>query len=160
MMMFCSLAIVTYTYRNKIIWRKIKIHRRIYIRLKQHAAYVPSLTFTYIHPLIRHYNPHKHTHTPTHSHTYNHTRRFLQNPNSFFLLYFFRFSIHLIFLTAWWLLFCKKLHETQGLQSKFHELDIYISNNYSLYIYIYWDSQKTPLPHPARVAGTLNRDLC
>ena len=33
-----------------------------------------------------------------------------------------------IFLTAWWLLFCIKLHETQEAQSKFH---IYI------YIYIY-----------------------
>ena len=35
-----------------------------------------------------------------------------------------------IFLIARWLLFCKKLHETQAPQSKFHEY-IYI------YIYIY-----------------------
>ena len=31
MMTFCSLAIVTYTYRNKMMQRKIKIHLRIYI---------------------------------------------------------------------------------------------------------------------------------
>ena len=45
MMMFCSLAIVTYTYRNKILWQKI--HRRIYIRLKQLAAFIPTLPFTH-----------------------------------------------------------------------------------------------------------------
>ena len=39
-------------------------------------------------------------------------------------------SIHSIFLTAWWLLFCKKLHETQG--CRVFSMDwIYI------YIYIY-----------------------
>ena len=36
------------------------------------------------------------------------------------------------FLTAWWLLFCKKLHETQGSQSKFHGIK-YI---YLIYIYL------------------------
>ena len=30
----------------------------------------------------------------------------------------------MIFLTAWWLMRCKKLHETQGSQSKFLELNI------------------------------------
>ena len=36
-------------------------------------------------------------------------------------------------LTAWWLLLCKKTHlETQGSQSRFHELNIYI---YLLLIY-------------------------
>ena len=49
----------------------------------------------------------------------------IRNPNGF-CLYFFVFLINFIFLTAWWLLFCKKLHETV----KFHELNIYI------YIYI------------------------
>ena len=35
-------------------------------------------------------------------------------------------NIYFIFLTAWWLLFAKKILETQGSQSKFHELNIYI----------------------------------
>ena len=36
-------------------------------------------------------------------------------------------------LPAWWLLFCKKLHETQRSQSKFHESNIYIL----IYIYLF-----------------------
>ena len=44
----------------------------------------------------------------------------------FFLLTgFFRFSIHFIFLTTWWLLFCKTLHETPRSQSQFHDCNIY-----------------------------------
>ena len=64
----------------------------------------------YIHTLIRNYNPHNHTHTPTHTHTLTHIQS-----HAFFTV-FFRFSVHFIFLTAWWLLFCKKLLETQGSQ--------------------------------------------
>ena len=51
MIMFCSLAIVTYTYRNRIMLRKIKIHLQIYIRLKQCAAFVTSLK-----PIHKHIN--------------------------------------------------------------------------------------------------------
>ena len=51
---------------------------------------------------------------------------FLQNNN--------HLAVKKIFLTARWLLFCKKLHETQGSLSKFHELDI--SNIYLFIIII------------------------
>ena len=44
-----------------------------------------------------------------------------------------RVFIFFIFLTVWWLLFSKKLNETQASLSKFHELYIYIY----IYIYIY-----------------------
>ena len=48
-------------------------------------------------------------------------------------------NFHFILLTARWLLFCKILHEIQGSQSKFYELNIYIYPIYIylLYIYIY-----------------------
>ena len=47
---------------------------------------------------------------------------------------FFRFSIHFILLTTWWLLFCKKLHETLGSQSKFNGIK-YINLIYVYLIY-------------------------
>ena len=42
-MMFCSLAIVTYTYRNTIMSRKSEIHQRILHQLKQRTSFVTSL---------------------------------------------------------------------------------------------------------------------
>ena len=63
--------------------------------------------------------------TVSHPHTLTHLQSHIEIPTKsqqIFLLSFFLFSIHFIFLTAWWVLFCKKLHETQGSQSKFHEL--------------------------------------
>ena len=47
--MFCSFGIVADTHRNKILLQKIKIHRRIYIRLKQRTALGATLTLTHTH---------------------------------------------------------------------------------------------------------------
>ena len=85
----------------------------------------------YKHTQIRNYNPTTHTYTHTQPHVKEkHTK------SQQFLTVFFQFSIYFIFLTAWWLLFCKKLLETQGSQSKFHELNIHISNIYLFIIII------------------------
>ena len=77
MMMFFSLAIDTYRYRNKKMWRKIKIRLRIYILLKQRATFVTSLKQTYTETLldatITHTSIRTHPHSLTHSHTYNRT---------------------------------------------------------------------------------------
>ena len=56
--------------------------------------------------LIRNYNPYKHMLTHSQPHAKNPTK------SQRFLTVFFQFSIHFIFLTAWWLLFCKKLLKT------------------------------------------------
>ena len=58
-----------------------------------------------------------------------------------FLTVLFRFLFHFILLTAWWLLFCKKLHETQGSLSIFHGIEyinlIYLFIIIIIYIHIY-----------------------
>ena len=70
---------------------------------------------------MRNYNIHAYTYT-TYTHTLTTTHK--RNANGFLSVFFriFRFSIHSIFLTAWWWLFRKKTPWNPGSQSMFHEL--------------------------------------
>ena len=111
---------------SQSIFHELNIYIYIYIYmciLRVLVAMHPYVTIT--HTCIR-----THPHTPTHLQPYVN----IHTNSQWFLSVFFWFLIYSIFLTAWWLLFCKKLHETQG--HSLYSMNIYISNIY-LFIIIY-----------------------
>ena len=80
--------------------------------------------------------PPTHILTNLQPHVKNHTK------SKQFLTVFFRFSMHFIFLTVWWLLFCKKLMEPRGRSlSSVNYIYIYISNIYLFIIGHCWRSR-------------------
>ena len=99
-------------------------------------------------------------HTHSHFHSQSNVKIPTKSQRFFYCFFFFSFSIHFILLTARWLLFCKKLYETQGSQSKFHGTKyinlIYI---YLLYMYILFSCDNSIVVTVSSFPGFINLEI-